>query len=40
MKRTVEQDDYSDEAYDALLTAELQLPNDNADGFMRGTVIK
>ena len=40
MNRAIECDDYSDEAYDALLTAELQLPNNNADGFMRGTVIK
>ena len=40
MNTAVERDDYDDEAYDALLSAELQLPNDNADGYMRGTVIK
>ena len=40
MNTAVKQDDYDDEAYDALLLAELQLPNNNADECMRGTVIK
>ena len=40
MKDTVERDDYDDDGYDALLSAELLLPNESADGFIRGTVIK
>ena len=40
MKDAVERDDYDDDAYDALLSAELMLPNESTDGFIRGTVIK
>ena len=39
-KYAIERDDYNDNAYDALLSAELMLPNDDADGFLRGTVTK
>ena len=40
MKHAIERDDYNDNAYDALLSADLMLPNNAADGFVRGTVIK
>ena len=40
MKRAVKRYDYNDGAYDALLTAKVRLLNDNADRFIRGTVIK
>ena len=36
----VERNDYNDDAYDALLSAELILLNDSTDGYVRGTVIK
>ena len=32
--------DYADDVYDSLLSAELMLPNESADGFIRGAVIK
>ena len=40
IKETVERDDYNDDAYDQLLSAEVLLPNDAADGHIRGTVLK
>ena len=40
MNHVVEQDDYDDDSYDQLLHAELLLPNNVADGYIRGTVIK
>ena len=40
MKHAIEQDDYNDNAYDALLSAELRLPNNATGGFVQGTVIK
>ena len=39
-KDAVKRDDYDDDGYDALLSAELLLPNESADGFIRRTVIK
>ena len=40
MKDAVERNDYPDDAYDILLSAELLQPNESADSFIRGTVIK
>ena len=40
INHAVEHDDYDDDGYNALLSAELMLPNEAADGFIRGTVIK
>jgi hypothetical protein len=40
LKETVDRDDYNDEAYDQLLSAEILLPNENGDGHIRGTVNK
>ena len=40
MKDAVERDDYGDDAYDALLSVELMLPNESAVGFICGTIIK
>ena len=35
MNHAVERDDYPDTAYNTLLSAELLLPNESADGFVR-----
>ena len=40
MNHAVERNDYDDDEFDALLLAELLLPNESADGFIQGTVIK
>ena len=40
MKDAVDRDDYDNDGYDTLLSAELLLPNESEDGFIRGTVIK
>ena len=39
MNHAVERDKYAD-AYNTLLLEELLLPNESADGFIQGTVIK
>ena len=40
MSHDVERNDYNDDAYNALLSAELMLPNNDADGYVCGTVTK
>ena len=40
MNHAVERYDHNDDEFDALLSAELLLSNEPADGFIRGTVIK
>ena len=40
MNHAVERNDYDDDEFDALLLADLLLPKESADGFIRGTVIK
>ena len=40
MKDAVERDNYDNDGYDALLSAELLLLNESADSFIRGTGIK
>ena len=40
MNHVVERDDYDDDAYDTLLSAELLLPSESVISFTRGTVIK
>ena len=40
MNHAVEKDDHNDDEFDALQSAKLLLPNESADGFIRGTVIK
>ena len=40
IKDAIERNDYDGDGYDALLSAELLLPNKSTDGFICGTVIK
>ena len=40
MNHAVKRDDYDDDEFDALLSAELLLLNESADGFIWGTIIK
>jgi len=40
MKETADRDDYNDEAYDQLISAEILIPNESGDGHIRGTVTK
>ena len=40
MPEIADRDDIPDEAYEALLGAEVMLPNERADDYIRGTVLK
>lgn len=40
MNHAMRRDDYNNDAYDQLLSAELILSNEAANGYIRGTVIK
>ena len=40
MNDAVEGDDHKDDEFDQLLLAEVLLPNESADGYIKGTVIK
>ena len=39
MNHAIEQD-YNDDEFDALLSAELLLPNESANGFIEVTIVK